>query len=121
MALRLAILKSGKSGKESLFLTGTNYASEALNANMTTCGADDISVIAKIPTIPVQTALVRMAPSKLPEGVQAEQQMLLERTMKLAAAPSEQPGAPTEPVKEIFKTVWEEAHAANEIRFIPKS
>ena len=121
MAVRMAILRSGKSGRESLYIVGANYSSDVLNAGTTGYDPDDLSMIARVPTLPAQTALVRLVPSKLPDDEQDEQQLILERAMKPCVAPSEQPGAQVLSLKESFQKEWEEAHAANEIKNVQKT
>ena len=69
MAVRMAILRSGKSGRESLYIVGANYSSDVLNAGTTGYDPDDLSMIARVPTLP---ALVRLVPSKLPDDEQDE-------------------------------------------------
>ena len=115
MALRIALLRSGKTGRESFYLVGANYYSEMLNSGTVAHDPDDLVTIVKIPTLPVQGALIRQVPSKIPDKKQEEQQLLLERAMKASTPPAEQPGAAMLPLKDSFARVWDEGFGAGEI------
>ena len=55
LALRIALLRSGKSGKEGFYVVGCNYRSEALNDSVRP-DSDDLTAVVRLPTSPSFTA-----------------------------------------------------------------
>ena len=92
LALRIGLLKTGKSGKEGFFLMGALYSSQKMNAGTVAFDPDDIIVIARIPALVSTTeAIIRMPPSQSTKhhgspGFTTEEDLehmlLLERTLR---------------------------------------
>ena len=91
LALRIALLRSGKSGKEGFHLIGANYRSEALNDDSVRPDPDDLTALVRLPTSGSQTALIHQVPLKTLAEEQHEQTLLLERTIRPCIPPIEQP------------------------------
>ena len=117
LALRIALLQSGKSGKMNFYLIGCNERAVALNG-LTRPDADDTSTVACIPTFGVRDALMRQTPLKMPGEEQDEQTLLLTRTIQQCVPSTDKPGAATPTLHATFARVLEAASSANEVPII---
>ena len=97
LALRLGLLRSGKSGRDGFYIIGANYQSEALNDASVQFDPDDMTAVALLPTTGSHGALMRQVLLRTSGDQQHEQTILLERTIGPCIPPHEQPGAAMPP------------------------
>ena len=114
LALRIALLHSGKSGKVNFYLIGCNDRSVVLNG-ATRPDSDDMSAVACIPTIGARDALMRQTPLKMSGDEQDEHTLLLSRTIRLCVPPADKPGAAMPTLHATFGRVLEAATRAGEV------
>ena len=118
LALRIALLRSGKTGREGFYVIGCNYRSEALNDSVRP-DTDDLAVVVRIPTFGARDALIRQVPLQMPADEQSEQTLLISRTIRPCIPPADQPGAAMPTLHATFMKVLDAATKSGELTIIP--
>ena len=114
LALRIALLHTGKSGKIGFYLVGCNERAEALNG-ATRPDADDTSTLACLPTRGAGNALMWQTEMKMSAEEQDEHTLLLSRTIRACAPPTDKPGKSMPSIHGTFDRVLTAATKAGEV------
>ena len=115
LALRLGLLRSGKSGRDGFYIIGANYQSEALNDASVQFDPDDMTAVTLLPTTGSHGALMRQVLLRTSGDQQHEHTILLERTIGPCIPPLEQPGAAMPTLRDSFNKAFAAAKEAGDV------